>query len=235
MAMAMAMAMAKSFAFVLMAVLLHENWVIEAARLPAFDDLLQLFDSDTQLPSLDAPACGPQLSIETPACEVVDKRDGYELRKYPAGQIWVETLVANTSYLVATSVGFYRCFFYISGQNSESEQIEMTAPVHIQPAPEADGYKIAFFAPSRFKSVHDLPRPLDPNVRFSVPEASMYAVLGPFGGFPGESEYSKKWQKLKEALEKDKVTFHESTVLYAGYSSPFEIINRKQEVHVQVV
>lgn len=31
--------------------------------------------------------CGPQLSIETPACSVVAQADGYELRNYPDGQV----------------------------------------------------------------------------------------------------------------------------------------------------
>jgi hypothetical protein len=32
-------------------------------------------------------SCGPQISIETPACDVVGKGNGYELRKYPDGQV----------------------------------------------------------------------------------------------------------------------------------------------------
>ncbi len=32
-------------------------------------------------------SCGPQISIETPACDVVGKGNGYELRKYPGGQV----------------------------------------------------------------------------------------------------------------------------------------------------
>jgi hypothetical protein len=32
-------------------------------------------------------SCGPQISIETPACDVVGKGNGYELRKYSDGQV----------------------------------------------------------------------------------------------------------------------------------------------------
>lgn len=31
--------------------------------------------------------CGPQVDIETPACTVVDSKSGYELRKYPEGEV----------------------------------------------------------------------------------------------------------------------------------------------------
>jgi hypothetical protein len=32
-------------------------------------------------------ACGPQVDIETPACTVVESKSGYELRKYPEGEV----------------------------------------------------------------------------------------------------------------------------------------------------
>jgi hypothetical protein len=33
-------------------------------------------------------------------------------------------------------------------------KIEMTGPVHISPAPDAKGYKVAFFVPSRSELMH---------------------------------------------------------------------------------
>jgi hypothetical protein len=40
-----------------------------------------------------ATSCGPSnLTIETPACSVIGEKDGYELRKYAAGEVshsWV--------------------------------------------------------------------------------------------------------------------------------------------------
>lgn len=40
--------------------------------------------------------CGPQVDIETPACTVVDSRSGYELRKYPEGEVSYFTCVIRT-------------------------------------------------------------------------------------------------------------------------------------------
>lgn len=65
-------------------------------------------------------------------------------------QIWVETLLPNSSYELSTFAGFYRCFNFISGKNSKNLKIEMTGPVHIKPAPESNGWKIAFFVPKRY-------------------------------------------------------------------------------------
>jgi len=53
-------------------------------------------------------SCGPQISIETPACDVVGKGNGYELRKYPDGQV-------SLMYLRRRAFSFFffprHCFF----------------------------------------------------------------------------------------------------------------------------
>jgi hypothetical protein len=183
----------------------------------------------------ESDSCGPQIPIETPACYFLGEGNGYEIRKYPEGEIWVETLVENSTFDSASFTGFYRCFFFISGRNSKSMKIEMTAPVHITPVPTENGYKIGFFVPSRFKSVNDLPQPSDPKVKFYEPKGAVTAVIGPFGGFPTASDYEAKFAELKKALVKDGLKFDESSVVYVGYSSPFEFRNRKQEVHVNIV
>jgi len=180
-------------------------------------------------------ACGPQVDIETPSCTVVEKRSKYELRKYSDSEIWVESLVANSSYELATFTGFYRCFNFISGENSKKEKIEMTGPVHITPVPDSNGYTIGFFVPSRFKTVNDLPTPTDKKLHFYQPGGVLKAVIGPFGGFPTGKDYKAKFADLKAALDKDDLKYDESTVVYAGYSSPFQFRGRKQEVHVTVV
>ncbi|CAK9208415.1 unnamed protein product [Sphagnum jensenii] len=180
-------------------------------------------------------SCGPQISIETPACDVVGKGNGYELRKYPDAQIWVETLVENSTYNLATSIGFVRCFLFISGGNSKNMEIEMTGPVHITPVLSEAGYKTGFFVPSRFKSVNDLPTPRDPKIKFNVHKEAVMAVIGPFGGFPGDFDYEAEFSQLKKYLDKDGLKYDESSAVFAGYSSPFEIRNRQQEVHVKIV
>jgi hypothetical protein len=81
-------------------------------------------------------------------------------------------------------------------------------------------------------SLGDLPKPNNPDVKFVQTKEALQAVFGPFGGFPGASDYEKKWTQLQAKLDKDDVNYDESSVVYAGYSSPFEIFNRKQEVHV---
>ncbi|KAL2641426.1 hypothetical protein R1flu_009013 [Riccia fluitans] len=204
----------------------------EARKLsPEEKSLLRLVSSGVN----EEEQCGPKLSIETPVCSVEKKDEGFELRRYPAGEIWAETLVADTGYTSACAIGFYRCFYFISGQNSAEESIEMTAPVLIKPEPKANGWKISFFTPSKFKSVDDVPVPDSPDVHIVSTKEQLVAVSDTFGGFPTEASYHNEWLKLKAALDKANLKYDESTVVYAGYSSPFEIFNRKQEVHVTIV
>lgn len=87
----------------------------------------------------------------------------------------------------------------------------------------------------RFKTVNDLPTPSDPSVHFYQPGGALKAVIGPFGGFPTEKDYEAKFAELKKALDKDGLKYDESTIIYAGYSSPFQFRGRQQEVHVNVV
>lgn len=84
----------------------------------------------------------------------------------------------------------------------------------------------------RFASPADLPKPNNPLVKFVETTETLQAVIGPFGGFPSDSDYRKKWQELKSELDKESIGYEEDSVVYAGYSSPFEIFYRKQEVHV---
>ncbi|GBG73482.1 hypothetical protein CBR_g16823 [Chara braunii] len=199
-------------------------------------------------------ACGPVIpSLETPECHVQADGTGYQLRKYPAGRFWTVATVRNAlNYDLALLKGFLACFNYISGHNSRNEVIEMTGPVRIQPldvktsssdvktsgsdVKTSASFKVAFFVPAKYKSLDDLPLPTDPSViSFEEFTPGVKAVYGPFGGFPDDKVYFKKWDKLKAALDKDGVKYDESTLMFAGYSSPFEFINRKQEVWVDVI
>jgi len=148
--------------------------------------------------------------------------------------MWAQTLVASTNYSAAIVTGFYRCFNYISGQNDKDATIEMTAPVLIKPIPKEKGWSISFFVPSEFDT-SSVPQPNNEAVKIVQQKESVTrAVLKPFGGFPNDKIYAEKWEDLKALLKADGVNFHEASVVYAGYSSPFTFINRQQEVWVDV-
>ena len=148
--------------------------------------------------------------------------------------MWATTVVANETYNDAIMDGFYRCFYYISGENVPKVSVEMTAPVLIKPIPKANGYSISFFVPSRFNE-SSVPQPSNENMEIKHPLSSVKAVLGPFGGFPKDKLYATKWEELKQLLEHDKLRYDESGIAFVGCSSPFTIVNRKQEVWVGIL
>lgn len=49
--------------------------------------VLHLFGPDGGVAVDGEESCGPEVSIETPACKVVEKENGYELRNYPDGEV----------------------------------------------------------------------------------------------------------------------------------------------------
>ena len=71
-------------------------------------------------------------AAEEPAYHVTLKDQSIEVREYE-GYAIARTSVASASYSEATRTGFRRLFKYISGANQATGDIEMTAPVLIEP------------------------------------------------------------------------------------------------------
>jgi hypothetical protein len=98
--------------------------------------------------------------------------------------------------------------------NGESESISMTAPVHTEPvvvnaddeksAPKSSQMRMAFYLPSKFKSLSELPRPKNNAVRLVEIPPTRYAVFT-FSGF----------------TEEDKVCRHDSDLSLQTKFKPF--------------
>jgi effector-binding domain-containing protein len=145
----------------------------KVARLPAWLALLLL--------------AGPAMAVGEPAYRVQESAPPVELREYAAYAV-AETRVTG-AFADVGNVGFRRLFGYISGENTGSTQIAMTAPVTQQAAPEkiamtapvtqqpdADGYRIGFVLPERYTAA-SAPVPSNPDVRIvDVPARRMIAV-----------------------------------------------------------
>ena len=137
--------------------------------------------------------------------DVVRATPGYELRRYPP-HVLAETLITGASFEDAGSRAFRLLFGYISGENSATQSIEMTAPVVQQASARiamtapvmqeesADGFAVAFVLPAGMTEA-TAPAPNRPEVTLrTVPERLLAATR-----FSGRWTLAS-WQKHRDAL-----------------------------------
>lgn len=155
---------------------------------------------------------------------------GAELRRYEP-QILAETEV-EAGFDRAGSEAFRRLFAYISGTNSGSKKIAMTAPVSQERVGESigmttpvtrersgDGWRVAFLVPSKY-TWETVPRPLDERVTLrQVPEQLVAAVR--FSGGWGEERFIEHERELREAVAGAGYE-PAGPEIYARYDPPFK-------------
>lgn len=125
--------------------------------------------------------------------------------------LWVSTRVESHLYPVATSIGFRRLFGYITGDNEDGVEINMTSPVRVTTMPSSgpfckQNFTVSFFVPAEFREVWQglcilesylmynvyyycfnalqagAPIPTDPNV-YLDPSDEVTVYVGSAGGF----------------------------------------------------
>jgi len=181
--------------------------------------------------------------IETPKYELIEKKDGYEVREY-APYIRAEVTL-NGAYKDTLYSGFRKVADYIFGNNTKKSGIAMTAPV-LQDQPQkiamtapvlqdrsGDGkYTVAFVMPSEY-TLDTLPKPNNAEVTLREMPKQRYAVLK-FGGYATEKRAQKKIDAVLDALKRDGVT-PSGAPMVAQYDPPWTPpYMRKNEIHVPI-
>ena len=187
--------------------------------------------------------------VEQADYTVIEIKDGYEIREYPA-HIVAQTTVKG-SYGESMGNGFRIVAGYIFGGNTKKESIAMTAPVVAQKvggektseniamtAPvvattEGDSQIISFGMPRSY-TLETLPTPNDPRVKIVMIPTKKYAVLQ-FSGYRSDARVKNMQEKLVSALVRDGVATKGNTA-YAGYNAPWTPpwMNRN-EVLVEII
>ncbi|NOQ71113.1 MAG: heme-binding protein [Crocinitomix sp.] len=165
--------------------------------------------------------------IEMPPFEVLKTFNGFEIRKYePATFSYVTLDVA--SYKEGSSLGFRKLAGYIFGGNDKGQKIAMTSPVEI----EMDTQMVMkFLVPAEYK-LEDLPVPNNKEVQFvEEPERTVASIT--FGGFASDTKIALFKEKLVQLLAEQNIK-HKNEFSFLGYNSPFDLINRRNEMIVAV-
>jgi hypothetical protein len=166
--------------------------------------------------------------IETPQYTIIKSIGEVEIRQYPK-MIVAQTTLTDTTLDKNMNNGFRTIAGYIFGSNNSNKKIAMTAPVVVK---MGDTTTMYFVMPRQYKK-DELPTPNSPNVKILEEGEKILAVIT-YSGFSDEEKVETHREKLKNVLIQHKI----NTVgeyLYMGYNAPWDVINRRNEVAIEVV
>lgn len=139
----------------------------------------------------------------------------------------------GVEYAQASTTGFLRLFSYIQGANKEKVKIEMTVPVAVEidagPGPFcASNFTVNFFVPFKYQS--NPPEPTGNVYIRTLPRHCQFVTS--FPGYMNTTLIQKNTAKLIKALEAAGLgdSYATSSYFTAGYDSPFEPLNRHNEI-----
>jgi hypothetical protein len=165
---------------------------------------------------------------ETQKYEVIYTKENFEIRFYP--ETILATVEMNGSYDNSRNSGFRELAGYIFGGNEENRQIAMTAPVRMSGDEKLN--TMSFVMPSEME-FDKLPVPKNKDVKLHKSKP-MYTASIRFGGYANEAEISKQKVKLAGILKQLNLQ-HTNQFEFLGYNPPFQPVNRRNEVQVEII
>jgi len=165
---------------------------------------------------------------EEQAYDLLWKNDRLEARYYPKALL-ATVKGSQTEYRTSANRHFRVLAGYIFGGNEEGESIAMTSPVHL--SLDDAGSTMSFVMPASLEQ-EDLPTPNDKGITFQE-AGEKYVVAVRFGGWANDKKIHKHMEFLLNALETMNVQ-PLSEPWYMGYNPPFQVLNRRNEVAVEV-
>ncbi|XP_056326941.1 heme-binding protein soul2 [Danio aesculapii] len=161
---------------------------------------------------------------DCPVYTVVNQYGEIEERNYEMSN-WITTDILSTS-KDDVATGFWKLYYFNQGQNSENKEIAMTRPVVVSVKDGVEGRRVSI---SIFQQDPNIPDPVDTTIKKTVVPAGTVYVRS-FGGWPSDQDALDNVQKLKEDLKAAGKQFIDDQFEAAGYDTPFELLNRHNEV-----
>ena len=166
--------------------------------------------------------------IEQYPYELIKDYNSFEIRRYEKA-IFARTLVDSPSYRSGSSAAFRTLASYIFGGNDRNENISMTSPVAMR---QGQGLEMEFMMPSSY-TIESLPAPNRANIEiYEKPSVVMAAIR--FGGWASDDKIAEMTELLKYHLDKNNIQ-HTGNFLYLGYNPPYQMVNRRNEVAVEII
>jgi len=167
-------------------------------------------------------------NVEEQPYQVIKVYDSFEVRFYPSATIASINSNAKT-YKDLGSSGFRKLANYIFGGNNENKNIAMTAPVYMDINDSQS--TMSFVMPKNYNR-KNLPNPNDSTIMIKETE-SVYVAVIKFGGFASDSKIKEYTEKLKKQLLEKQISFY-GNFSYLGYNPPFQLVNRRNEILVNI-
>merc|ERR1712071_119348 len=159
----------------------------------------------------------------------ISTTEDYQIRSYPSAK-WVCTKAEGTD---NSSSMFRRLFRYITGENEEAMQIEMTRPVSrlVDIKNESKDLQMCFYLGTSHQD--SPPLPLSKEV-FIEERKDLVLAVRSFSGRPSHSEWVHLLDLHKDALVADGIKITGDSTYFAGYDAPWVILNRRNEIWLSV-
>ena len=168
-----------------------------------------------------------QTKTETQKFETIYKDGNFEIRFYP--EAIMATVGMDGTYDNSRNSGFRILAGYIFGGNKEEQKIAMTSPVRVTNGKEVN--TMSFVLPSKM-AFDNLPEPVSNKIILHQSKPAYTASIQ-YGGYTNDEEIAQKKAKLITILDELGVDFHDNFE-YLGYNPPYRMINRKNEVLVEL-
>jgi hypothetical protein len=167
-------------------------------------------------------------NVEEQPYQVIKVYDSFEVRFYPSATIASINSNAKT-YKDLGSSGFRKLANYIFGGNKENKSIAMTAPVYMDINDTQS--TMSFVMPKNYNS-KNLPNPNDSTITIKETKSVHVAVIK-FSGFASDSKIKEYTEKLKKQLLEKQISYY-GNFSYLGYNPPFQLVNRRNEILVNI-
>jgi hypothetical protein len=125
--------------------------------------------------------------------------------------------------------GFRILAGYIFGGNEENKKIAMTSPVRMSASPSEN--TMSFVLPSKM-DFDNLPTPVSQQIILHQSKPVYVAALR-YGGYTNSREIEEKKAELTRELNTLHIE-HTNNFEYLGYNAPYDMINRRNEVVVEL-